>query len=144
MLAKLGSSGAPPDVRPFGSVSELMRQARPCDYLAVMAYIPQTPDVDEALFHFRRSIIEEQGIATTLGYGPRVLHSTGQLHKGGPNSGLFLQIVSPHGDDDLPIPCKDFSFGMLADAQAAGDFQALRRRGRRVARVDAASIPGLT
>lgn len=144
MLAKLGASGAPPDVRPFGSVSELTRQARPCDYLAIMAYIPQTPDVDEALFHFRRSIIEEQGIATTLGYGPRVLHSTGQLHKGGPNSGLFLQIVSPHGDDDIPIPCKDFSFGMLADAQAAGDFQALRRRGRRVARVDAASIPELT
>lgn len=143
MLAELEASGSPPDVRPFGSASELLRQARPCDYLAIMAYIHRTPAVDEALFHLRRSIVEAQGIATTLGYGPRLLHSTGQLHKGGPDTGLFLQIVSAH-EDDIPVPCEKFSFGMLADAQAAGDFHALRRRGRRVARVDATSIPGLT
>ena len=143
MLAELEASGSPPDVRPFGSISELLRQARPCDYLAIMAYIHQTPAVDEALFHLRRSIVEAQGIATTLGYGPRLLHSTGQLHKGGADTGLFLQIVSPH-EADIPVPCEKFSFGMLADAQAAGDFHALRRRGRRVARVDATSIPGLT
>ena len=143
MLAELEASGSPPDVRPFGSASELLRQARPSDYLAIMAYIHRTPTVDEALFHLRRSIVEAQGIATTLGYGPRLLHSTGQLHKGGPDTGLFLQIVSPH-EDDILVPCEKFSFGMLADAQAAGDFHALRRRGRRVARVDATSIPGLT
>jgi hypothetical protein len=82
-------------------------------------------------------------VATTVGYGPRYLHSTGQLHKGGPNTGVFLQLV---GDDpkDIPIPGQTFSFGVLKQAQALGDFQALRNHGRRVLRVQVREVgPGL-
>jgi glucose-6-phosphate isomerase/transaldolase/glucose-6-phosphate isomerase len=73
-------------------------------------------------------------ITTTLGYGPRFLHSTGQLHKGGPDTGLFLQITAPH-EEDIAIQSFDFSFGVLADAQASGDLAALVAQGRRAARV---------
>jgi hypothetical protein len=80
-------------------------------------------------------------VATTVGYGPRYLHSTGQLHKGGPNSGVFLEIV---GDDpnDIKIPGEPFSFGVLKQAQALGDFQALRNHGRRVLRVQVRDVAG--
>jgi hypothetical protein len=70
----------------------------------------------------------------THGLGPRYLHSTGQLHKGGPNTGLFLQVVDEQGDE-LPIPGRDFGFARLIRAQAAGDYESLKARGRRVARV---------
>jgi len=72
--------------------------------------------------------------ATTFGYGPRYLHSTGQLHKGGPDGGRFLQLVHD-GDEDLSIPGRDFTFGELKNAQATGDFNALRAAGRPVARL---------
>jgi transaldolase/glucose-6-phosphate isomerase len=76
---------------------------------------------------------DAKGVATTLGYGPRFLHSTGQLHKGGPNSGVFLQIT---GDsEDLAIPGQPFSFGVLEAAQAQGDLEVLFERGRRALRV---------
>ena len=75
------------------------------------------------------------GLVVTHGYGPRYLHSTGQLHKGGPNTGLFLQVVDDPGDE-LPIPGKPFGFRRLIRAQAAGDFESLKERGRRVARVE--------
>ena len=70
----------------------------------------------------------------THGYGPRYLHSTGQLHKGGPNTGLFLQVVDDPGDE-LEIPGKPFGFRRLIRAQASGDFESLKERGRRVARI---------
>jgi hypothetical protein len=73
--------------------------------------------------------------ATTVGFGPRFLHSTGQLHKGGPPTGVFLQVTDEGRDIDLPIPGKPYTFGTLIDAQALGDLQALRARRRRVARV---------
>jgi len=73
-------------------------------------------------------------VATTLGFGPRFLHSTGQLHKGGPNSGVFLQITCDDAED-VPIPGEKFSFGVLKAAQASGDFKVLTDRGRRVLRV---------
>ena len=73
-----------------------------------------------------------------MGYGPRFLHSTGQLHKGGPESGLFLQITAEH-TQDLDIPGAQFTFGVLADSQALGDLQALRASGRRSVRVDVGS-----
>ena len=81
----------------------------------------------------RRRVSERTGLATTLGYGPRFLHSTGQLHKGGPNNILAFQITQDH-DDNLRIPGKDFGFAELIDAQAAGDLTALTSAGRRVAR----------
>jgi glucose-6-phosphate isomerase/transaldolase/glucose-6-phosphate isomerase len=143
VLEDFKMSGISPDVRPTGTVDELLAQTRPGDYLAIMAYVEQTLESDEALAVLRQTVVERYKVATTFGYGPRFLHSTGQLHKGGPHSGLFLQITSKHADD-IEIPGERFSFGNLADAQAAGDFQALRSLGRRVVRVDASSIPGLT
>ena len=118
---------------PAGSLKDLLRQARPGDYLAVLAYVNQSPAVDEALYELRRTVVERYGIATTAGYGPRYLHSTGQLHKAGPPTGLYLQLTADE-PPELPIPGQSHTFRELADAQALGDLQALRSRGRRVAR----------
>jgi hypothetical protein len=84
---------------------------------------------------------DERGVATTLGYGPRFLHSTGQLHKGGPPQGAFLQVT---GDDpvDLPIPGRSFSFGQLKQAQALGDLESLRSHGRPVISVNVGADVG--
>ena len=82
----------------------------------------------------RRAVAQKHQIATTFGYGPRFLHSSGQLHKGGPASGLFLQLVIDH-EDDIRIPGQTYSFATLADAQAIGDLQVLQELGRRVAMV---------
>ncbi len=126
--------GLLPAVDAPSDLAELFSQAKPGDYLAIMAYVRQTPEIDGVLAGFRRDIAKRLRIATTLGYGPRFLHSTGQLHKGGPGSGLFLQIVDD-GQSDVPIPGEEFSFGVLAGAQALGDLQALQAAGRRVARI---------
>ena len=142
VLEEIESSGMPPDAGPTGPIEDLMRQARPGDYLAIMAYVRPTAEADCALSDLRRAVTERHKIATTSGYGPRLLHSTGQLHKHGPNTGLFLQIISDD-HDDVSIPGKGYSFGGLAKAQALGDFRTLKRLGRRVVRVDARSIPGL-
>ena len=115
-----------------GSFEKLLADVGPSDYLAIMAYVRQTHEADRAFNALRRAAIEKYGIATTLGYGPRFLHSTGQLHKGGPSSGLFLQLTADHGES-LAIPGKPYSFGTLADAQALGDLEALQEAGRRVA-----------
>ena len=116
------------------SLNDLLDKARPGDYLAIMAYLRPTPEVDQALNALRRRVIEQYRIATTLGYGPRFLHSTGQLHKGGPDTGLFLQITAEHRKD-IPIPGELYGFATLAQAQAQGDIQVLAALGRRVARV---------
>jgi transaldolase/glucose-6-phosphate isomerase len=108
---------------------------RPGDYLALMAYLPPTAENDGRLASLRSRLRDRLKVATTLGYGPRFLHSTGQLHKGGPPVGHFVQIVD-HPESDVPIPGAPFTFGTLIAAQAAGDFQALRQRGRPVIRVD--------
>ena len=104
------------------------------DYVALMAYV--TPDATNlaALQALRVAIRDSQRIATTLGFGPRFLHSTGQLHKGGPNTGVFIQITS--GDPvDVPIPGKPFGFSVLKQAQAVGDLRSLRSHDRRVIRL---------
>ena len=112
----------------------LRRSARPGDYLAILAYLPPTADVTAKLQAVRAAWGRALGCATTLGFGPRYLHSTGQLHKGGPNTGLFVQVVDEPADD-VEIPGKPYSFGTLIRAQAAGDLLALRDRDRRVVRV---------
>jgi hypothetical protein len=99
-----------------------------------MAYLLETPEIDKALEALRRKVMERHRIATTLGYGPRFLHSTGQLHKGGRSSGLFLQLTADH-QRDIPIPGQPFTFGILNDAQSLGDLQSLQSAGRRVARI---------
>ena len=134
VLRQYRTSGALSDTGPGGPLQELLSEVRPGDYLAIMAYIRQTPEVDRALEVFRRNVTERYGIATTLGYGPRFLHSTGQLHKGGPGSGMFLQITAGH-EEDVAVPGEPYTFGTLADAQALGDMEALRASGRRTARV---------
>ena len=128
------ATGSLPQAADGGSLDELMAGARPGDYLAIMPYLQQAPDVDGRLAALRRRMTERYRIATTLGYGPRFLHSTGQLHKGGPETGLFLQITGGH-ETDLPIPGESHTLGVLADAQALGDLSALREKGRRVVRV---------
>ncbi len=129
--------GRLPIVRMDDDLPQLLAGAKKGDYLAIMAYINQTEEVDQVLADFRRKITENYRIVTTLGYGPRFLHSTGQLHKGGPNTGLFIQITSKH-HHHLPIPGKPYSFGIVADAQALGDFEALQSMGRRIIRIQAA------
>ena len=123
-----------PPLVPESSITDLLAGAHAGDYLAIMAYVRQTPEVDQALLALRKNVMERHRIATTLGYGPRFLHSTGQLHKGGPAQGLFLQLTGEH-QEDVSIPHQPYTFGVLADAQALGDFQALQASGRPVARV---------
>jgi glucose-6-phosphate isomerase len=104
------------------------------DYVALLAYVPPDRDVEERLQRIRRRIGERTGAATTLGFGPRFLHSTGQLHKGGPDTGVFLQITA-EPSKDLAIPGWDETFGTLIAAQALGDLASLQRRGRRALRL---------
>jgi transaldolase / glucose-6-phosphate isomerase len=103
------------------------------EYLAIMGYLPYSEEVEAAVSRLRRRVLERHGIATTFGYGPRFLHSTGQYHKGGPPSGAFLQLTHD-GTDDLPVPGQPFTFRELIGAQADGDLQTLRDHGLRAAR----------
>ena len=116
-------------------LATFLRAAEAGDYVAIMAYLPPARETDAALRRLRASLRDGLRVATTAGYGPRFLHSTGQLHKGGPNSGVFLQIVADT-HDDLEIPGQPYSFGTLIQAQALGDLRSLEAHGRRVLRVD--------
>ena len=131
VLAKYETSGGLPNVETTAPLDTLLGQASPGDYLAIMAYLEQTPELDHALEALRRGIGRRYRIATTLGYGPRFLHSTGQLHKGGPGSGVFLQLTGDH-QQDLPIPGYPYTFATVADAQALEALQASSRRAARV------------
>lgn len=137
--AKGGS--APPEVLAtdgphlFAAVRSFLGEARPGDYLAIQAFLPMPPATDDALQELRGDVRRSHRLATTVGYGPRFLHSTGQLHKGGPNRGLFLQVVDTP-PADVPVPETDYTFGRLVAAQALGDYRALEQRGRRVLRVN--------
>jgi transaldolase/glucose-6-phosphate isomerase len=133
LLEQFSTSGHLPEPETDGSVRDLLSHSAGGRYLAVMAYLKQTTETDMALGKVRRKVAETYRIATTLGYGPRFLHSTGQLYKGGNNTGLFLQLTVDH-DKDLPVPGKPYSFGIVADAQALGDLRALQAAGRMVVR----------
>ena len=134
VLRESQSSDGRPRVEAAGSIKSLLTGASRGSYLAINAYLRQTPAIDRAVSVLRREIARRYGIATTFGYGPRYLHSTGQLHKGGPSSGLFLQISSDCCED-LPIPGYPYTFGTLADSQALGDQHALRSSGKPLASV---------
>jgi transaldolase/glucose-6-phosphate isomerase len=105
------------------------------DYFAIQAYLNDDVEVDRMLSRLRTGVMHRVRTATTLGYGPRFLHSTGQLHKGGPNTGVFLQLVDSPAED-IPIPETETSFGRLVAAQSMGDYQALLQRDRRALRID--------
>ena len=142
VLGEIEASGELPSVAPTGSLDGLMEDARAGNYVAIMAYLRPTSKANLALRDLRRELMERYRVATTAGYGPQLLHSTGQLHKHGPDSGLFLQITS-ECHEDVEIPGHEYSFDGLARAQAVGDFRTLERLGHRVVRVDASTIPGL-
>ena len=140
LLAQAAAEGKLPgaeDTCEVGDVDRIrahLASATPQDYLAFCAYFLRTPARDAALTRMRGVCRDRSRNATTLGYGPRFLHSTGQLHKGGANTGVFLQLTADT-KDDLPVPGESYSFATLRDAQALGDLQVLKRRGRRVLRV---------
>jgi transaldolase/glucose-6-phosphate isomerase len=111
------------------AVGALLAQVKAGDYVALTEYFGETPKRDELIAQIRETIARERHVATTTGYGPRFLHSTGQLHKGGPDSGVFVQLTG--GTGDVPIPNEPFGFGVLVRAQAIGDFESLLKRNRR-------------
>ena len=129
LLTAVGSQGS---LKSY--ITAYLDTLHPGDYFAVLAYIAMNPRHHEPLQAFRQAVRDGKRVATCLGYGPRFLHSTGQAYKGGPNTGVFLQITC---DDavDLPVPGHQYSFGVVKRAQAQGDFQVLVERERRVLRV---------
>lgn len=116
------------------AVAAHLSRVRNGDYVAINAYLERTPTVHDAFQRMRAIIRDAKRVSTTLGYGPRFLHSTGQLHKGGPDSGVFFQVTADQGED-LDIPDEPYSFGTLAAAQALGDLKSLATRNRRVVRI---------
>jgi transaldolase / glucose-6-phosphate isomerase len=113
-----------PDLDP-GNLDDLLSGLEPPRYVAILGYLPYSEETDAAVRRFRAKLIEEHGVATTFGYGPRYLHSTGQFHKGGPSTGAFVEIVDdPKGD--LDVPGEPYTFAQLIRAQADGDLQTLR------------------
>jgi glucose-6-phosphate isomerase len=117
-----------------GLVSALVGRAQPPQYVAIMAYIRRSEEHDRLLTRLRKSIRDVTRTATTVGYGPRFLHSTGQLHKGGPATGIFLQITC-EDEVDIDIPGSKFGFSVLKQAEALGDLEALQSRKRPVVSV---------
>ncbi|MBI3610231.1 MAG: bifunctional transaldolase/phosoglucose isomerase [Nitrospirae bacterium] len=134
-----GNRNAGPQKSLKEAIDVFLNQVRPHDYLALTAYLERSRSHETLLQKLRHWIRDGARVATTLGYGPRYLHSTGQLHKGGAGNGLFLQITA---DDkrDIPIPGKTYTFGILKQAQAFGDYEALTRRGFRVLRIHLGSL----
>jgi len=113
------------------AAARLKQQCRPGTYVAILAYATPSAKIERAIRLLRKTLISHYRVSTTAGYGPRYLHSTGQLHKGGPNSGIFLQLIEQMRPD-VEIPGKPFTFGTLARAQAAGDVEALHTHEREV------------
>jgi transaldolase/glucose-6-phosphate isomerase len=120
------------------AVRNMLEQAGPGDYFGIHAYIPSSPRTTDVLQEIRSCVHDRYGMATTLGFGPSYLHSTGQLHKGGPNTGVFLQLVD-EPDTDIEVPRRGFTFGHLISAQALGDYKALSDGNRRVIRISLGS-----
>jgi glucose-6-phosphate isomerase len=135
----LSGSGAKPDA---GSAAQLLSSVTPPQYIALQAFITPSDENQKRLQAVRSKLRERFHVAVTTGFGPRFLHSTGQFHKGGTNTGVFLQITGPHATD-VDIPGMGMTFGKLIDAQADGDLQALRDAGRSAARVSIGELEQL-
>ena len=117
-----------------GIIRAHLDQLKAGDYFATVAFLPMFDEHEAAIQQFRHKVRDKKHVATCLGFGPRFLHSTGQDYKGGPNTGVFLQLTADHSDD-VDIPGQSYSFGVVIDAQAAGDLAVLESRGRRALRV---------
>lgn len=143
LLSEFSKSGNLPDDQKLADDNAIRAQLEsiaPGDYVAFLNYIEDLPEIDRKLQEIRTDVRDRTKCATTIGYGPRFLHSTGQLHKGGPNTGVFFQIEAPD-KIDFPVPGEPYSFSILKQAQALGDFRALTRRGRRVVRINLGDNP---
>lgn len=156
LLDEVGKTGKLPEEKPaiedgelkvYGKVSgktlpEVLRsffdQSEPGDYVPFMAYIPPGDGMAERMSSIRANLQKKLRLATTFGYGPRFLHSTGQYHKGGPNTGLFIQLTA-EDKVDATLPGRPYTFSVFKRAQALGDLESLRRHGRRVIRIDLGS-----
>jgi len=129
----------PDDAEKAESVANVLRDhlatIKPGSYIAFLNYIEETPETDRQFQELRTQLRDSTHCATTVGYGPRFLHSTGQLHKGGPDTGVFFQIIA-NDAVDFAIPGEPYTFAILKQAQALGDFRALVKRGRRVIGID--------
>lgn len=117
-----------------GLLAAHLDRARPGDYVALCAFLEMSAENQAAMGDLRNAVSKVTGVATTLGFGPRFLHSTGQAHKGGPATGLFLQLTDKP-NADLPVPDRRLTFGQVIAAQARGDFEVLTERGRRALRI---------
>jgi hypothetical protein len=139
VLAVFKKHGRLPDSTLESSLPDAVRsqlaQIKPVDYIAFLNYIEETPEIDGRFQQIRTHLRDKTQCATTVGYGPRFLHSTGQLHKGGPDTGVFFQIGAKD-KTDFPVPGEAYSLSVLKEAQALGDFRALKARGRRVVKID--------
>jgi transaldolase/glucose-6-phosphate isomerase len=131
LQASSGIAGA----RDEKEAAAFLGQALPGDYIAMMAYLPMTADVDQKLKRLQAEWRNRYKVAVTIGYGPRFLHSTGQLHKGDGNQALAI-VLTQIPSLDLPVPGEAYTFGVLIAAQAQGDTEALREKGRRVLSLD--------
>jgi glucose-6-phosphate isomerase/transaldolase/glucose-6-phosphate isomerase len=129
-----GDFGVEATADPVAELEKLIAGLGTGDYFAVLAYTQPGDDIDDLLHQLRVAVRDRFRVATTSGYGPRYLHSTGQLHKGGPNSGVFLIVADDRGED-LPIPQAPYGFKTLIHAQWAGDLKSLHDHGRRVAMI---------
>jgi hypothetical protein len=142
MESKESQGAAPKDMLGFSrkddlskALSRLLGSVRPGDYLAIQAYLAPALEISARIEAIRNHLRGRLHVATTTGFGPRFLHSTGQLHKGGPNNGVFIQLTDEI-TEDVSVPEKTYTFGTLIRAQAEGDYEALKSRGRRIARIN--------
>jgi transaldolase / glucose-6-phosphate isomerase len=135
MTGSGGPAGKRVPVSDSEAIASLLASVKPGDYVALAQYFGETYSREQKLAAIRETIARERGVATTSGYGPRFLHSTGQLHKGGGDNGVFLQLSGGAGTQ-VDIPGEKFGFGPLVRAQAIGDFQSLVSRGRRALSID--------
>jgi transaldolase/glucose-6-phosphate isomerase len=136
VLARYSEEGSLPEVSDAddNGLRDLLQQVEPPHYVAIMGYVQPSERFDEAIEGLRAALRNATKATTTFGYGPRFLHSTGQFHKGGPNTGVFLQLVHD-GSDDVDIPEAGYTFGTLKNAQATGDLETLKAHGLPAERV---------
>ena len=123
-------------IRPLDGVSLSIEEG---DYFALLGYIEMNEEHERLLQNIRHAVRDDRKVATCLGFGPRFLHSTGQAYKGGPNTGVFIQLTCDH-PQDLDVPDHAYSFGTVIDAQARGDLEVLTERKRRVIRVHLSDV----
>jgi glucose-6-phosphate isomerase/transaldolase/glucose-6-phosphate isomerase len=146
VLGAVQSTGQLPELEshnPAQAAEDLSSRLHPGTYVSILAYTTPSRPFETAVRRLRQALVSRHHVTTTFGYGPRYLHSTGQLHKGGPDTGIFLQVVD-RMTPDLAIPGKPFSFGTLARAQAAGDLQSLRAHHRHAILVTLGRDPAAT